>query len=59
MKDQKKEVKEKSVDPKGKSRIDCWHRDKDANVVIYGNRQQPGQMKKSLAKAKPQLRQQE
>ena len=53
VKDQKKE----NADTKGKPRIDCWHRDKDTNVVIYGNRQQPGQRKKSLTKAKPQLRQ--
>lgn len=30
--------KEELKQPEGKSRIDCWHRDKDTNVLIYGNR---------------------
>ena len=34
----------------GKSRIDCWHRDKETNVMIYGNKQKS---KKSLLKKSP------
>ena len=31
-------AKEPAKKPEGKSRIDCWHRDKDTNTIIYGNK---------------------
>lgn len=34
--------------PQGKSRIDCWHKDKDTNTVIYGNKEKKS--RKSLLK---------
>ena len=40
----------KEEKPQGKSRIDCWHRDKDTNVLIYGNREPKS--RKSLMKSK-------
>jgi hypothetical protein len=44
--------KEEAKKPEGKSRIDCWHRDKDTNTIIYGNNNPPPLMpRKSLLKA--------
>ena len=36
--------------PEGKSRIDCWQKDKDTNIV-YGNKKK---LRKSLLKRKPE-----
>lgn len=46
--DLKKQQKEESKAP-ATGRIDCWHRDKDTNVVIYGNKTKKNLMQKSPA----------
>jgi hypothetical protein len=43
--------KEQQKKPAGKSRIDCWHRDKDTNTIIYGNKMP--EPVKSLLKPNP------
>lgn len=48
--------KEEVKKPTGKARIDCWHRDKDTNVLIYGNRPSPGPARRSLLKRPSKLR---
>lgn len=40
--------KEQQKKPAGKSRIDCWHRDKDTNTIIYGNKMPPAPVKNLL-----------
>lgn len=47
--------KEEAKKPTGKARIDCWHRDKDTNVLIYGNRPQPAPARRSLLKRPSKL----
>ena len=46
--DLKKQQKEEAKAPVT-GRIDCWHRDKDTNVVIYGNKTKKNLMQKSPA----------
>ena len=40
------------IKPKGKSKIDCWHKDSDTNV-IYGNKVKKNNRRSLLKKKQP------